>query len=80
MASKEHASIVICGAGIAGIATAYWLSVVHRKSDILIVDPMAPMSLTSAASGENYRNWWPQEELAEFADRSIIWSSLRFQY
>ena len=69
--TREHASVVICGAGIAGIATAYWLSVVHGRSGILIVDPMAPMSQTSAASGENYRNWWPQEELAALADRSI---------
>ncbi len=71
MASREQTSIVICGAGIAGLATAYWLAVLHRQTDILIVDPLAPMSLTSAASGENYRNWWPQAELAGFADRSI---------
>ncbi len=71
MATREQKSIVICGAGIAGLATAYWLAVVHGRRDILIVDPVAPMSLTSAASGENYRNWWPQPELAAFADRSI---------
>jgi cysteine synthase len=54
---KKHADIVICGAGIAGIATAHVLATRYDRSDILIVDPRPPMSLTSAASGENYRNW-----------------------
>jgi D-arginine dehydrogenase len=29
------------------------------------------MALTSAASGENYRNWWPHQVMTEFTDRSI---------
>ncbi len=29
------------------------------------------MSLTSAASGENYRNWWPHPEMTAFTDYSI---------
>jgi hypothetical protein len=29
------------------------------------------MALTSAASGENYRNWWPHPVMTEFTDRSI---------
>ncbi len=71
MTPKEQASTVICGAGIAGIATAYWLSVHHKQTGIVIADSLHPMSLTSAASGENFRNWWPQQHLAELADRSI---------
>lgn len=29
------------------------------------------MGLTSSASGENYRNWWPHPVMTEFTDRSI---------
>jgi D-arginine dehydrogenase len=29
------------------------------------------MALTSAASGENYRNWWPHPVMTELTDRSI---------
>ncbi len=29
------------------------------------------MALTSAASGENYRNWWPHPVMTEFTDHSI---------
>jgi len=67
----ERADIVICGAGITGIATAHALSTHHGRNGILMLDPLPPLSLTSAASGENYRNWWPQARLAEFAARSI---------
>ena len=38
---------------------------------IVIVDQNAPMSLTSAASGENYRNWWPHPIMTAFTDHSI---------
>lgn len=68
---EKRANIVICGAGIAGIATAHALATRHARSDILIVDPRPPMSLISATSGENYRNWWPQPRLAEFSSRSM---------
>ena len=51
--------ILICGAGIAGIASAYHLAVRHGVKNILLVDERAPLSLTSDKSTECYRNWWP---------------------
>ncbi|MSP88426.1 MAG: FAD-binding oxidoreductase [Alphaproteobacteria bacterium] len=69
--AMRDTEIVIIGAGIVGIATAYFLTVRHGKRDIVILDPRAPMSLTSAASGENYRNWWPHRVMTRFTDRSI---------
>ncbi|MGW8144157.1 MAG: FAD-dependent oxidoreductase, partial [Anaerolineales bacterium] len=55
----ERKNIVICGAGIAGISTAYHLAVVNGIKGIVIVDERPPLSLTSDKSTECYRNWWP---------------------
>jgi glycine/D-amino acid oxidase-like deaminating enzyme len=70
-----HASpkIVICGAGIAGVAAAYFLSVRHGIEDVTIVEPGNPLSLTSDKSTEAYRNWWPgpDQAMTAFMDRSI---------
>ena len=63
--------ITIIGAGIIGIRTAYYLAKNHKLSNIVLIDRNNPMSLTSAASGENYRNWWPQPEMFTFINRSI---------
>ncbi|MGY8707866.1 FAD-dependent oxidoreductase [Bradyrhizobium sp. 18BD] len=62
--------ILVIGAGMAGLATAYYLAVEHRRSRLLIVDEGQPMALTSAQSGENYRNWWPHPTMAAFTDHS----------
>lgn len=51
--------VVICGAGIAGVSTAYHLSVGHGLSEVTLVDERPPLSLTSDKSTECYRNWWP---------------------
>ena len=67
----DEVEIAIVGAGIAGIATAYALSIEHGVRDLLILDPRAPMSLTTARSGENYRNWWPHPTMVAFTDSSI---------
>jgi glycine/D-amino acid oxidase-like deaminating enzyme len=53
------ADVVICGAGIAGIAAAYHLSVKCGIRDVVLVDERPPLSLTSDKSTECYRNWWP---------------------
>ena len=63
--------IVIIGAGIIGLSTAYYLAKSQKIRDIVLIDRNNPMSLTSAASGENYRNWWPQPEMFAFINRSI---------
>ncbi len=55
----ESADVVICGAGIAGIATAYFLTQRHDIRNVAIVDNRPPLSLTSDKSSEGYRNWWP---------------------
>lgn len=69
--TTRDAEIVVVGAGIVGIAVAYFLSTRHGKQDIAILDPNPPMTMTSAASGENYRNWWPHQVMTQFTDRSI---------
>ncbi len=67
----RKADIAVIGAGIVGIACAYYLARSRPGLRIVIVDQKAPMSLTSAASGENYRNWWPHPIMTEFTDYSI---------
>lgn len=70
---KSSAEIVICGAGIGGIATAYFLAVHHGVKDILLVDERSPLSLTSDKSTECYRNWWPGpgDAMVAMMNRSI---------
>jgi len=57
--SPRSAEVVICGAGIAGIAAGYHLAVRHGLTDVVLVDERSPLSLTSDKSAECYRNWWP---------------------
>src|SRR5512147_2820072 len=67
------AEIVICGAGIAGVAVAYHLAVKQGMRDVVLVEPGAPLSLTSDKSTEAYRNWWPGpgDAMVAFMNRSI---------
>lgn len=67
------AEVVICGAGIAGIAAAYQLSVRRGVRDVVIVDELPPLSLTSDKSTECYRNWWPGpgDAMVALTNRSI---------
>src|SRR5215217_7918380 len=71
--SDSTAEVVICGAGIAGIAAAYELAVKRGLRDVLLVDQGAPLSLTSDKSTECYRNWWPGpgDTMVKFMSRSI---------
>ena len=62
--------IAIIGAGMAGIATAFYLSR-NRSRSISLVDCRQPMSLTSSQSGDNYRNWWPHPVIVDFTNHSI---------
>src|SRR5437879_11377935 len=57
--SAPTAEVVICGAGIAGIAAAYHLAVRRGVTGVVLVDERPPLSLTSDKSTECYRNWWP---------------------
>lgn len=67
---KHEVDTVVIGAGIAGIAAAYYLSKQRNKSDVTIVDPLQAMAFTSAQSGDNYRNWWPHPTMVEFTSHS----------
>jgi sarcosine oxidase, subunit beta len=71
--SHPTANIVICGAGIAGIATAYHLVVKHGLKDVVLIDQQPPLSLTSNRSFECYRNWYPGpgDALVSLMNRSI---------
>lgn len=73
MHSTTRAEVVICGAGIAGIAAAHSLAVVHGVRDIVLIDNLPPMSLTSDKSTEAYRNWWPgpDDAMITLMNRSI---------
>lgn len=64
-------SIAVCGAGIAGIASAYYLSHEYGYRNIVIIDRLAPMSYTTSKSGENFREYWPQRCMNEFIGHSI---------
>ena len=68
---SQDVDIAVIGAGIVGLAAAYFLSTRHGRTRLLIVDTGQPMTLTSAKSGENYRNWWPHPTMTEFTDHSI---------
>jgi glycine/D-amino acid oxidase-like deaminating enzyme len=67
------AEIVICGAGIAGVAAAYHLAVEQGMRDVVLVEPGPPLALTSDKSTEAYRNWWPGpgDAMVAFMNRSI---------
>lgn len=69
--SRQHFDVAIIGAGSIGLSVAYYLVVRHNVRDICIIDHLNPMSLTSAQSGENYRNWWPNPVMVAFTDHSI---------
>jgi len=67
---NQTVDVLICGAGIAGVAAAYFLSQTGVKN-ILLLDEGPPLSLTSDRSTECYRNWWPDPELLALMNRSI---------
>jgi glycine/D-amino acid oxidase-like deaminating enzyme len=76
MSASRSADIVICGAGIGGVAAAYELAVrrgLGMSQRIVLVDPLPPLTLTSDKSTECYRNWWPGPgtTMVRFMDRSI---------
>jgi glycine/D-amino acid oxidase-like deaminating enzyme len=67
------AEVVICGAGMAGVAAAYHLAVRHGVRRVILVDERPPLSLTSDKSTEAYRNFWPgpDDAMVRFMNRSI---------
>ena len=72
-ATRISAEVVICGAGMAGIAAAYHLAVRGGVTNIVLVDEREPLTLTSNKGTEAYRNWWPGpgDTMVRFVNRSI---------
>ena len=68
---SQSADFIICGAGIAGIAAAYSMKLTWPDAEVLLVDKLPPMSLTSIKSGELYRNWCPDATMAHWIHKSI---------
>ena len=66
-----HFDSIVIGSGIIGIATAYYLKQAAPDSKVGIIDMCAEMSVTTAQSGENYRNWWPHPVMTTLMDHSI---------
>src|SRR5437899_10505119 len=71
--SAPAAEVVICGAGIAGIAAASRLAGRRGVTAVVLVDEGPPLSLTSDKSTECYRNWWPGpgDDMVALMNRSI---------
>ncbi|MCX8062122.1 MAG: FAD-binding oxidoreductase [Anaerolineales bacterium] len=63
-------TLIICGAGIAGVSAAYFLSQQWR-GNIYLIDENPPLSLTSDRSSECYRNWWSDAAMLALMNRSI---------
>ncbi len=68
---KSSKKIVICGAGVAGIATAYYLSKMSPNTEITLIDKNQPMAFTSSKSGENFRDYWPHPSMEALSSHSI---------
>src|SRR3972149_3151771 len=71
--TRSRADVVICGAGMAGIAAAYHRTVRRGVKGVMLVDERAPLTLTSDKGTEAYRNWWPGpgDTMHRFMNRSI---------
>lgn len=70
---SNSAHILILGAGIAGLATAYHLAVKHNLKDIVVVDEREPLGLTSSRGTMAYRNLFPGpgDAMVRLLNRSI---------
>ncbi|MGH8871285.1 MAG: NAD(P)/FAD-dependent oxidoreductase [Acidimicrobiia bacterium] len=68
---SRSADVVVVGAGIAGVAAAYHLTVQQDAGRVVLVDPRPPLTLTSDKSTECYRNWWPNRPMMGLMSRSI---------
>ncbi|HEX9485286.1 MAG TPA: FAD-dependent oxidoreductase, partial [Gemmatimonadaceae bacterium] len=70
---SQRADVVVCGAGIAGVAAAYHLAARKGVSRVTIVDEREPLTLTSDKGTQGYRNWWPGPDatMLRFISRSI---------
>ena len=63
---RSTADVVVCGAGIAGVAAAYHLAARFGVSRVVLVDERDPLTLTSDKGTQGYRNWWPGPDATMF--------------
>ena len=76
-----NTDVLIIGAGSIGIAAAQAIKLAVPQMDVCLVECGQPMALTSAQSGENYRNWWPHPVMRQFMDDSIdLMERISLQY
>jgi len=68
--TPQSTDVVVCGAGIVGVATAHALLQVGVER-VTLCDPLPPLTLTSDKSTECYRNLWPNRTMVELMNRSI---------
>lgn len=73
MSQPPNPDVLILGAGMAGLATAYHLAVKRGITNILIVDERPPLGLTSSRGTMAYRNWFPGpgDAMVRLMNRSI---------
>ena len=69
--TDRTSDVVVVGAGIAGVSTAFHLTVRRGVGRVVVVDPRPPLTLTSDKSTECYRNWWPNPPMVGLMSRSI---------
>jgi len=67
----QRADVVVIGAGIAGVSTTFHLACRLGVTNVVLVDPRPPLTLTSDKSTECYRNWWPDRPMVGLMNRSI---------
>ncbi len=73
--------IAICGVGIAGVATAYYLIQQNSGLEVTLIDKNQALSFTTSKSGENFRDYWPQKCMETFSSHSIdLMNDLRNKY
>lgn len=66
----DKAEIVIAGAGLAGVSTAFHLMRSGARN-IVVVDPNPALTGTSAYSTECYRDFWPIPAMTQLMGHSI---------
>lgn len=73
MGIRQSADVVVCGAGIAGVAAAWHLAVRQGVRRVVIVDAREPLTFTSNKGTQGYRNWWPgpDDTMLRFVSRSL---------
>eukprot|EP01120_Amphizonella_sp_Union-15-10_P014803 TRINITY_DN732_c0_g1_i1.p1 TRINITY_DN732_c0_g1~~TRINITY_DN732_c0_g1_i1.p1 ORF type:complete len:497 (+),score=86.38 TRINITY_DN732_c0_g1_i1:83-1573(+) len=64
--------VTICGGGIAGLSSAYYLTKKYGFKNVSIIEPLKPCSLTTRVSTEMFRNaGWPDPVIMSFINHSI---------